>query len=125
MTCDHGYIGTCPEGCDYDIDYDPDYPRDETLAEEISTALGNDGQRWEAADGRRLNELVAAVGGQSIQGEADDYRHELPDGSCIVETQGGWDLALDPTPGSECYCWLGAGPEHNASCPVCPAEATS
>lgn len=84
-----------------------------TTAEQISALLRDDGQVWEAADGRSFDELIAEHGGTSAWRDGfqtgDVVRHTFPDGSVITVAGDGWDFGYP-----ECFCWQGAG--HTEEC---------
>jgi len=86
-----------------------------TTAEQIANIFGNDGQRWELADGRDLDEVCRAHGAVLPDAEwntrdSDIRRYTFGDGSSIVASGGAWDLGLDPG----CWCWAGVG--HSDDC---------
>lgn len=80
-----------------------------TLAQQLADLLGNDGLRFRADDGRDFDEIVAALGGSTVEWR-DGYwaghvfRHVLRDGSVITVAGDAWDLGF-----AECYCWQGEG----------------
>lgn len=80
-----------------------------SLADRVAGALGNDGQRFSAVDGRTLDELVSAANGSSVivrgapgareehplsggTQSGDRIRHAFPDGSAIIVAGDCWDL---------------------------------
>jgi hypothetical protein len=80
-------------------------------------ARGWDGQRY-SMDGRTLREVLeqaeAAHRKIEIPGVGTGHRYEWADGSAIVDTGGGWDVAHpDCTCGA---CWVGQGPGRAPEC---------
>lgn len=81
----------------------------ETLAAQIAARLGDDGQNFEAEDGRRLDDIARAAGANEER-EAEFIRYTFRDGSAITVQAGvAWDLGY-----ADCYCWQGAG--HSSEC---------
>lgn len=77
-----------------------------TDADKFSAILDNNGTRWTADDGRHFTEILDDLGGDSdtrYVGTAMASRHLFPDGSAIVEYDGGWDIE-----GDEPWSWRGA-----------------
>jgi hypothetical protein len=75
----------------------------QTLAEQVADAMGNDGQRFESADGRDLSEVCEQYGATAEYGElrtATLTRYVFADGSAIVATPDAWDLE-----GGEPFSW--------------------
>lgn len=87
-----------------------------TIAQQISSLVDNDGQRWQTDDGRELEGILQyrAVDiehrNRGVAGEP--IRYVFEDGSSIVVAGPAWDLGLSP----HCYCWEGAG--HDDACTV-------
>jgi hypothetical protein len=83
-----------------------------TQAQQIATRYDDDGQVWRRKDGRRrlyddLNSACAVWYIHRFHG-SDAVRWELPDGSAIVTTSGGWDLGIPSTDDDdrgECTCF--------------------
>jgi len=92
----------------------------ETVALAVSAALGDDGTRHHTACGQSLDDLSRDAGATPARRPGRWIRYEYPDRSAIIDCVGAWDLALDPSPGSECWCWMGIG-EHSTSCPAARA----
>jgi len=80
-----------------------------TAAEIIAARLGNDGQQGEDAAGTDLATLARRAGAR-VSMRGDLVRYSFPDGSAIVASAGGWDIAF-----AECWCWVSAG--HLDTCP--------
>lgn len=75
-----------------------------TTAERVARMLGDDGTRFEAEDGRSLDELAEESGARITRHETKElWRHLFPDGSAIVAAPGAWDIE-GPTP----FSWAGA-----------------
>lgn len=91
-----------------------------TDAECVSAEMDDDGQRWEATDGRELAEVCEAYGGRAV-GSQRGVRWTFPDGSAIVESESAWDLGFSGL--DDCYCWAGCAadyPENGGHNEVCP-----
>ncbi len=84
-----------------------------TIAEKISKAFEDDGQRWRDAQGVHINEACSAALGLRTYDttSADVYRWDFRDGSCLTMCGDGWDLGFP-----RCYCWQEAG--HVEDCPA-------
>ncbi len=82
-----------------------------SLAYQISAALGHDGQCWTTEDGREMTELLDAAGARLCpHTDILPFRHQLPDGSAIIEADGAWDLGYPSTEDDDrygCTCWVG------------------
>lgn len=89
-----------------------------TTARQIADKVGGG---WNDADGRHLTAVLAAHDARSRTNGQGDVRYELPDGSCIIISGGGWDLALCPEDDG-CYCWRGQDGRHVPGCPSGPAD---
>jgi len=80
-------------------------------AHQVAAALG-DGQTWETSDGREMADLLEAAGARRRPyTDTLPIRHELPDGSAIIEGDGGWDVGFPSTDDDDrygCTCWAGA-----------------
>lgn len=75
-----------------------------TTAERVAQMLGDDGTKFEAEDGRTLDELAEASEARIAKHETEElWRHLFPDGSAIVAAPGAWDIE-GPTP----FSWAGA-----------------
>ncbi len=87
-----------------------------TSAQRVSALLHDDGQTWEADDGRGLDRLARDFGAwhrQRSQGAGIDCDiYTFDDGSRIIACEGGWDLGFTDC---DCLCWVGAG--HADDCP--------
>lgn len=80
-----------------------------TTAQVFGDILGNDGQNFRAADGRRTIEVARDLGA-SVQYPAGrglaPIVYLFDDGSAVVELDGGWDFRAA---GCEAHCWDGIG----------------
>lgn len=89
---------------------------DQTQADHVAQIMGDDGQRWTAPDGRPLKQVCADMGArfepydEEATADGPGWWVRFPDGSCIVVTLGGWDVACP-----ECGVWQEAG-EHREGC---------
>ena len=78
---------------------------------EAIAELFEDGQSFEAADGRSLDEVCTEAGADVVR-DGDQVRYEFVDGSVLTAVGGGWDLGF-----SGCWCWRGAnGGRHVDGC---------
>jgi hypothetical protein len=92
-----------------------------TTAQEISSLLEDDGQRFETRDGIEIDYLCKAKRPERTFRDGygtDTYRYDFADGSAIVITDAAWDLAPEGCTG---FCWADAGCE----CPVEGAEVSA
>ena len=88
-----------------------------TTAQHISALYGDNGQSWTREFAGReftLDEDVADTA-ETHRERNGAAKYRFADGSAIIVTQEGWDLALEPAD-DECYCWAGE-PQHAPSCP--------
>jgi len=80
-------------------------------AEQIAAALMDSGQVWHTEDGRSMTDLLEAAGARRRPyTDTLPIRHELPDGSAIIEGDGGWDVGFPSTDDDDrygCTCWAG------------------
>ena len=81
-------------------------------AQKIATQFGDDGQRWEDGNGIALVDALGTAGARCWSDRSNStLRFQLPDGSAIVITDGGWDHGItdDPDPDAvdrrNCTCW--------------------
>jgi hypothetical protein len=93
-----------------------------TIAQQIATLAGNDGQEWTTIDGREFEEVLEEAAtaidhrdGRRVHGGA--VRYTFADDSVIVVLSGTcWDLGLS----TECYCCAGVG--HDEDCSEGPSR---
>lgn len=81
-----------------------------SMAQVVAEQLGDDGQRFETADGRTLKQLTEntiAVHGTGRHREC--VRYTFDDGSVIAVQGSAWDLGFP-----DCFCWSYAG--HSEDC---------
>lgn len=75
-----------------------------SVAQYIAHLLDDDGQCWEAADGRDLDTLAKEAGAEVTYHDTRELtRYYFSDGSAIVAGVGGWDIE-----GDEPFSWAGA-----------------
>jgi len=91
----------------------------QTIAQQISRLFGDDGQRFEADDGRDIGDVCEEKSARTDR-ERRGYagcatRYEFEDGSAIVTRDGGWDIGIPHC--AACYCWEGA--DHGRHVPQC------
>ena len=80
-----------------------------TLAGVISARYHDDGRRWRDDDHVHIEDALLAAGARKDRSDdLDATRWTLSDGSVIVTSWDGWDLGY---PGTDCWCWQGAGHE--------------
>lgn len=90
-----------------------------TIAEKISERMGNDGSQFtvKVRGGWRAlgDECRRALGRRENRGgrHYGECRWTFPDGSAIIECEGGWDIGIANAP-EDCWCWDGAG--HSEEC---------
>lgn len=78
-----------------------------TVAEQIAGLFGDDGQRWEDAGGRTLEDACECHPhhvASEYHEQRELTRYRFDDGSAITAAPGGWDLGYE-----NCFCWQGAG----------------
>ena len=80
-------------------------------AHEVGARYGDDGQRWEDADGVLLGDACLEAGAQPRVNEANSslIRFTFSDGSALTIAGGGWDYGY-----ADCWCWDGTG--HDEDC---------
>ena len=79
-------------------------------AHEVGARYGDDGQRFEDADGVWISDACETSGVQVDQNWGREMtRYTFDDGSVITVAGGGWDYGY-----ADCWCWDGTG--HSDEC---------